>query len=46
MVERFELYGLMKGFGVLRFAQDDSKDKQQQQQGQQQLQPQPQIPTG
>jgi hypothetical protein len=50
MVERFELYGGVKGFGVLRFAQDDSKDEQRQRQrqlqlqGQHQRQLQPQIP--
>jgi hypothetical protein len=26
LVERFERYGLAKGFGILRFAQDDSKN--------------------
>jgi hypothetical protein len=30
--ERFERYGWMEGFGVLRFAQDDSKNRQQQKQ--------------
>jgi hypothetical protein len=27
LVERFERYGLVEGFGVLRFAQDDSKNE-------------------
>jgi hypothetical protein len=27
LVESFERYGLVEGFGVLRFAQDDSKNK-------------------
>jgi hypothetical protein len=30
LVERFERCGWVEGFGVLRFAQDDSKNKQQQ----------------
>jgi hypothetical protein len=36
LVERFERCGWVEGFGVLRFAQDDSKNKQRQKQMQEQ----------